>query len=227
MPAFGDRAEAADGDRATPRETTSSYSTRGGRRRRSNRQQHGNRSDRGGAFKGPLVGYETATYDTSRSKSGDAFETTTRKLAEYIAGNPPSAGEFLNAMNPTNLGFEPIEEPEEPDDVNNVLMIERWKSQNRRWEDKTEKRAEATRRAFTIVIAQGSDTLRDKMRTYDIFNTIHQTLDLIGLLKLVRRAMYSGTATSKTTLTYLEAETGLLIYVQGRNTTNSRYLEIF
>lgn len=63
--------------------------------------------------------------------------------------------------------------------------------------------------------------------TYDEFDDIQERLDLIELLQLIRKAMYSGTTTNKTTLSYLKAETALLTYTQGRNTTNSRYIENF
>ena len=65
------------------------------------------------AFKGPLVGYEVYVYGVLRNKSSDAFSTTTCKLSEYISRRVQNAEEFMNAMNPDDLGFGGIEEPDD------------------------------------------------------------------------------------------------------------------
>ena len=56
--------------------------------------------------------YENYVYDANKnSSSADAFNTTTIRLSEYISRTVPHAGEFVNAMNPDNLGFVTITEP--------------------------------------------------------------------------------------------------------------------
>ena len=66
------------------------------------------------SFKGPLPGYEKCVYDISKNNGSDAFSTTTRKLAEYISRTVTNAGESINAMNPDDLGFDEIIEPNDP-----------------------------------------------------------------------------------------------------------------
>ena len=66
-----------------------------------------------------LVGYESFVYGISRNRGSDAFGTTTRKLAEYIARTFPNGGEFTNAMNPNDLGFDALAEPADPTLSNN------------------------------------------------------------------------------------------------------------
>ena len=58
-------------------------------------------------------------------------------------------------------------------------------------------------------------------------NNIQTNLDLIELLRLIRTAIYSGTISKKSTLTYIEAETSLMNYCQGNKTGRSKYLEVF
>lgn len=133
MPAEGDRAEAA-GDGRSPRDVTSGYLGR--RERRRGTRNRNSRSDRGNTFQGPLAGYETVVYDISRNKGGDAFGTVTRKLAEYVVRTVKNGGEFLNSMNPRNLGFTPLVEPEDLDDDATPMQIRRWDHRYGVWQDK-------------------------------------------------------------------------------------------
>ena len=137
------------------------------RRFKKNRQRDRNKKDHPTTFKGPLVGYESQVYDISRNRGSDAFSTTTRKLAEYISRTVSNAGEFINAMNPDDLGFDMIDEPDDPDDDVNHIVIEKWKTRYKNWDSLTNKRNEAIKAAYAIVIGQCSDAVKDKMKTYD------------------------------------------------------------
>ena len=77
------------------------------------------------SFKGPLPGYETYVYEILRNKGPDVFSATTRKLSEYISRTVTNAGEFMNAMNPDDLGFESIKEPEDPEDGATAIQLEK------------------------------------------------------------------------------------------------------
>ena len=65
------------------------------------------------------------------------------------------------------------------------------------------------------------------MRTYGKWSTIHQNYDVIGLVKLIRSATYSGRATKKAVMTYIKAEDGLTHFRQSKRMSNIRYMEIF
>ena len=65
------------------------------------------------------------------------------------------------------------------------------------------------------------------MRIYDEQTNIQNHLLIINLLQLIRTSMYSGTATTKSTLTCIEAELDLLNCKQHKKMSNSKYLEIF
>ena len=73
----------------------------------------------------------------------------------------------MNAMKPDDLGFEKIEEPEDPEDGATAIEIEKWKTKYKNWDHLTSKRNEAKKAAYAIVIGQCSDTVKDKMKTYD------------------------------------------------------------
>ena len=65
------------------------------------------------------------------------------------------------------------------------------------------------------------------MKTYDQWTQVQHDLGVIELLQLIRTTMYSGTATNNSTLTYIEAEVGLLTCKQTKQMSNSKYLETF
>ena len=206
--------------------TTSASSTRARRRRQGRNGKKYRQHDGKNTFKGPLVGYESYVYDISRNTT-DAFNTTTRKLSEYIARSVSNAGEFMIAMNPDDLGFDVIVEPPDPDENGTQIEYEKWKTKYKNWDTLTTKREEASKAAFAIIIGQCSDVIKDKMKTYTQWDSIQTDMDIIELLRLIRTTMYSGTAHNKSTLTYIDAEQGLVNYKQTKNVSNSRYLEIF
>ena len=140
----------------------------GGRNnKKGNKNRQSTNNAGGSSFKGPLAGYESHVYDVNKNSGSDAFNTTTVKLSEYISRTVQNAGEFLTAMNPENLGFEPITEPADPPDGASNIAYEKWKTQYRNWDTKSQRREEACKASFAIVIGQCSDTLKDKMKTYD------------------------------------------------------------
>ena len=161
------------------------------------------------------------------ARNTDAFNTSLREIAEYVARNVTNGGEFIQVLDPEQLGFDPNVEPSPPADVTNLVEVEKWKMKLRRWESVRTKREEATRQAFAVVIGQCSRTLRDRMETHSEWSGIKADLKIVELAKLIRKAMYSGPATKHTTLSFIEAEQDLIKFKQAQNLSNARYLEIF
>lgn len=60
-------------------------------------------------------------------KHADQFAKSTKEIAGYIARTLKHGAEFANAMDPENLGFQPIVEPTPPTDPTKVIEIEQWK----------------------------------------------------------------------------------------------------
>jgi hypothetical protein len=101
-------------------------------------------------------------YDVTPGKSGfDAFAKTTHEIGEYIARTVKDAGEFRSAMDPENLGFATLAIPPDPDDLTNVLMMERWKMVYKHYSNAAKRRTKATSQAFAIVLGQCSPTMID------------------------------------------------------------------
>ena len=44
------------------------------------------------------------------------------------------AGEFMNEMNPDDLGFNDIEEPDNPEDGATAIELEKWKTKYKNWD---------------------------------------------------------------------------------------------
>ena len=94
------------------------------------------------------------------------------------------------------LGFQPLDDPRFPDDDDaDELELERWKIRIRRIDERCAARDEVTRQVFAIIKGQWSPTMVDCIEASHDWNTILQQHDLIALLKLIRRSLYSGATT--------------------------------
>ena len=201
-------------------------------RNRSNRNYRRHRGNRSCthhevSFKGVIDGYEKYTYDTFKNKGSDAFSTTTKKLAGYISRIVANAGEFLNAMNLDDLRFNPLLKPQDPDDNATRVEFKKWDFSHKEWKELTTKRSEASKAAFAIVLGQCSDSIQDRLATYQEYNVIQRRMDVIGLLRLIRTCMYAGTAAKKPKLSFIDSKHDLLTFTQERKMTNAKYLETF
>ena len=67
-------------------------------------------------------------------------------------------------MNPDDLGFDEILEPNDPPNGANAIALEKWKTKYKNWDYLTSKRTEATKFAYATIIGQCSDTVKDKMK---------------------------------------------------------------
>ena len=198
------------------------------RRRRGRRSNMGSRNhDTSQTFKGALPGYEKHVCDVTTNKGSDAFNTTTRMLVEYIWRTVPNAGEFLNAMDPEDLRFMPLYQPNDPNTTATIIELEIWKMWYKQWDSLVNKQAEASKAAYAVIIGQCSDSIKVQMKTYPAWSTIQGLLDVIGLLQLIRTSMYKGTATRQPTLSLIEAESEMINCRQHRRMSNMQYLETF
>ena len=63
------------------------------------------------------------------------------------------------------------------------------------------------------------------MKTNDKWSNIIGGIDTISLVRLIWKAIYSGTATEAPTQTYIDAKMALLTFRQGRRQSNSKYID--
>ena len=99
------------------------------------------------------------------------------------------------AMDPDALGFQPLDDPIFPDDDADKLELERWKLRIRRIDERRTVQDEVTRQVFAIVKGQCSPTVVDCIEASHDWNTILQQHNLIALLSLIRRSLYSSATT--------------------------------
>ena len=215
----------------SPQETQSSGTAGDGgsrtRRRRGGNRSRGRRPNNASTrYKGRIAELSDFIFDVD-ARSNDAFNTSLREISEYIARTINNGGEFMQALDPDKLEFADNDEPTPPTDATDVVKMEKWKLQMRRWEAIETKRTEATRQAYAVVIGQCSRALRDRMETHNEWASIKDSTDIIELAKLIRKAMYSGASSKHDTVTFIEAEQELMRFKQGKNMSNAKYLEVF
>ena len=69
---------------------------------------------RGSTYPGKVEALKGYVYDVGYN-ARDQFSRTTKEIGEYIARTYKDAGEFINAFDPSNLRFVPIQFPPDPD----------------------------------------------------------------------------------------------------------------
>ena len=122
-----------------------------------------------------------------RTRGGnDLFDKTTQEIVEFVSRTVKGGGEFITAMDPDALGFQPLDDPIFPDNNANKLELERWKLQIRHIDERHAVQDKVTRQVFAIIKGQCSPTVVDRIKASHNWNTILQQHDLIALLSLIQ-----------------------------------------
>ena len=98
------------GDDMRPNKAWSSNACggRNARRRNHNRRQGVSRS----SYKGKQAEIKDHVYDTEGIRGGnDLFDKTTCEIADFVSQSIKGGGEFQTAMDPDDLGFQPLIDP--------------------------------------------------------------------------------------------------------------------
>ena len=127
-------------------------------------------------------------------------------------------------MDPDDLGFQPLIEPHLPDDDADELEVERWKLWIRHIDERQAVRDEVMRQGFVIVKGQCSPTVVDQIEASHDWNAIHQQHNLIELLTLIRRSLYTGTTTQNPVHALRDAYSCYQSFRQGTQMSCSDYL---
>ena len=133
-------------------------------------------------------------------------------------------GEFQTAMDPDDLGFQPLVEPPLPDDDADELEVEQWKLRIRRIDERRAMRDEVMQQVFAIVKGQCSPTVVDWIEASHDWSAIHQQHDLIKLLTLIRRSLYTGTTTRNPVHALRDAYSRYQSFRQGTRMSCSDFL---
>ena len=137
------------GDRTRGRNTT---------RSQRNRNRGGGDGVHRTRFEGKVDDLKRHTYDVGAGGRGtaDMFSATTKEIAEYIARTVKGGGEILTAMDPDDMRFTELTDPSmnPPADNASFAAKETWRSEMKRYLDKSSLREEATKQAVVIVLGQ-------------------------------------------------------------------------
>ena len=131
------------------------------------------------------------------------------------------------AMDPDDLGFQPLIEPPLPDDDADELEVERWKLRIRHIDERRAMQDEVMRQVFAIVKGQCSPTMVERIEASHGWNTIHQQHNLIKLLMLTRRSLYTGATTWNPVHALRDAYSCYQSFRQGTWMSCSDYLREF
>ena len=84
-------------------------------------------------------------YDVGGTRGGtNLFDKTTQEIAEFVSRTIKGGGEFITAMDPDALGFQPLNDPVFPDEDADKLELERWKLHIRRIDERRTVQDEVT-----------------------------------------------------------------------------------
>jgi hypothetical protein len=103
-----------------------------------------------------------AVFDVTAGK--DTFFKTTRTIAEYVSRRYDDAGEFRLAM--IDLQLDALVEPDGPNDVGNMMQMERWKMAMRSFDKKKEARRRNSQLIYALTLGQCAQALRNRMEAH-------------------------------------------------------------
>jgi uncharacterized membrane protein YgcG len=196
-----------------------------------NNNNNNNNSTSRGPFKGKATDLHGFIYDIRLPNSNnDLFSKTTKEIAEHMSRTIKGAGNFRLAM--VNLAFPTLMPPSAPVDApgtNEPSWVdkEQYKLQYSEYIKKTDKRSQVQATVFPLVLRQCSRTIRDRLEASPDWNTINTSSDVLELLKLIQKSMYTKSTNHHPTHTLYEAEATLVKFRQGDDMSNSDFLEKF
>mmetsp|Transcript_14901 Transcript_14901/g.22754 ORF Transcript_14901/g.22754 Transcript_14901/m.22754 type:complete len:208 (-) Transcript_14901:394-1017(-) len=120
-----------------------------------------------------------------------------------------------------------VPRPPLPTNPNDLVEMEDYKADTREWREDNTLHKKANDTTYAKLLGQCSQTVRDRMVTYPQWAAVKNSLDVIGLAKLIQVLLYSGPAIGESEMTYVEAEDKLLNFKQKGRLTNATYCEKF
>ena len=118
-------------------------------------------------------------------KSRDQFSRTTKEIGEYISRAYKNGGEFLNALNPDDLGFTDITLPANPQATASPSEVKIWEIEYKEARDRQRNREEISKQVFAVILGQCSEGVRDRITAHHTFETVQAQCNVISLLELI------------------------------------------
>ena len=158
-------------------------------------------------------------------KSQDLFGTTAKEIGEYISREYDDAGEFRNAF--IDLRYaEVLTKPERPTATDQFTILI-WTEEMKEYRKKLRNRKKNEEKAFPLLLGQCTPTIVQRIEASQRWNNISGANDVLGLLELIREAMYTGTTQRKDTTALVEAATKLFAFRQPDGMSLHDYFETF
>ena len=174
-------------------------------------------------FQGACEELKEHVFDPNDIRGGsELFTKTTKAIAEYVAREYSSAGEFRNAL--PSLHLPSLNPPTRPDPDDPFLM-EEWKIEYREHKKRLEDRRQNMQKIYALVLGQCSPTIRDRIEASDEWDSVNNASNPIALLRIIRQSLYHRATRRKDTHALLEAELTLHKFRQTERMSNSDYLE--
>jgi hypothetical protein len=184
-----------------------------------------------GPFKGKATDLHGFIYDVRLPNSNnDLFSKTTKEIAEHVSRTIKGAGEFCLAM--VDMTFPVIMPPSAPVNASGMnepswVDKEQYKLQYSEYIKKTNKQSQVQARVFPLVLGQCSHTICDRLEASANWKSINTTSNVLELLKLIQKSMYTKSTNCHPTHALYEADVALMKFRQGDNMSNSDFLEKF
>ena len=177
------------------------------------------------SYKGKQAEIKDHIYDVGGIRGGnDLFDKTTSEIADFVSRTINGSGEFQTVMDLDDLGFQPLVEPPLPDDNADELEVEQWKLRIRQIVERRAVQDEVTQQVFAIVKGHCSPTMVDRIETSHDWRAIHQQHDLIELLTLIRRSLYTDATTQNPVHALRDTYSCYQSFRQGTRMSCSDYL---
>jgi hypothetical protein len=178
-------------------------------------------------FEGSCEELANCIFDCEDSKQSGSFEATMDLLANYVGAKYEHGGEIRNLIK--NLA--PIIIPE-PADLPTVpaptaTQTKIWELKIAAYVKKEDKIADNVRKLYSLVWGQCTDYMKSKLETVSTFQNISDTQDALGLLKEIKGFTYKFENEKYPAQSLVEATDKLHRLFQGKEMTNSQFLEKF
>lgn len=197
-----------------------------GQRNRNNNCRNTNNDRKNQRFKGKYEDFSDYVYDVGLPNGNqDLFTTTTREIAEYVAQEYESAGEFRLGL--ITQEMEHVTLPDPPGANATLAQLELYKLELKEARDKLRHRERNIGKVFPLILGQCSRTIRDRLESSPIWEQINSMSDVMALLTLIRQLLYQRSMNRQATHTLHDAQESFFKFRQGEKMTNSDYLERF
>ena len=157
--------------------------------------------------------------------SGRSKKATAKEIGEYISREYDDAAEFCNAF--IDLRYaEALTKPDRPTATDQFTILI-WTEEMKEYRKKLRSRKKNEEKAFPLLLGQCSPTIVQRIEASPRRSNVSGVNDILGLLELIREAMYTGTTRCKDTTTLIEPATRLFAFRQPDEMSLHDYFETF